>query len=148
MSGPALQPVVPAVAPAGIPPSTAMHLLDAVRHLRSAGGALLTQVSLHGQLASVEWAEEKTRLLKMLVVVLLGFSCLLCLMLFAGALVLVLGWNTAYRLQAVAGLIAFFALGTALAWRRFQALSALSSQSFVATREELAADMALIRSKL
>ena len=68
------------------PDSTAINALDAIRTLRSAGGALLDQVALHGQLAQVEWGEEKNRLLKMLVGALLGFACLLCVMLSLGAL--------------------------------------------------------------
>ena len=123
MTGPLFQSAVPAPVRAGMQPSSAMQMLDAVRHLRSAGGALLTQVSLHGQLASVEWEEEKTRLLKMLVVLLLGFACLLCFMLFTSALVLAFTWATAYRIPAVLGLIAIHALGCGLAWQRFQALS-------------------------
>ena len=60
------------------PDSAAINPLDVIRILRSAGGSLFTQVALYGQLARVEWAEEKNRLLKMLVVALLGFASLLC----------------------------------------------------------------------
>jgi len=130
------------------PDSAAINPLDVIRILRSAGGSLFTQVALYGQLARVEWAEEKNRLLKMLVVALLGFASLLCVMLFVGALVLTFSWDTTYRIPAVLALIAVYGLGTALAWRRFQALSAFSSQAFAATREELAADLALLKGKL
>ncbi len=133
--------------PAVIPSATTINPLEVIRILRSAGGALLAQANLHGQLARVEWAEEKNRLLKMHLVTLLGFACLLCVMLFTGALVLAFSWETAYRIPAVAALIALYGLGVGIAWRRFQALSALSSQSFAATREEFAADMALLKSR-
>jgi uncharacterized membrane protein YqjE len=103
---------------------------------------------LHGQLAQVEWGEEKNRLLKMLVGALLGFACLLCVMLSLGALTLALCWETVYRIPVAAVLVALYGLGTGFAWRRFVALSALSGQSFAATRLELAADLALLRSKL
>lgn len=122
--------------------------LNVIHVLRSAGGALFTQATLHGQLAQVEWAEEKSRLLKMHMVTLLGFACLLCVMLLAGILVLSLSWETAYRIPSVIGLIAFYGLGIAIAWNRFQALSELGGRSFAATREELAADIALLKSKL
>jgi uncharacterized membrane protein YqjE len=125
-----------------------LNPLDVIRILRSAGGALFAQAALHGKLAGVEWAQEKRRLLKMLLVTLLGFASLLCVMLFVGVLVLALSWETAYRIPAVIALIAIYALATGTAWRRFQALSALSEQSFAATREELAADIALLKSKL
>ena len=128
--------------------STAINPLEVIRLLFSAGSALLAQGALHGQLARIEWAEQKGRLSKMLVVSLLGFASLLCFMLFVGALALAFSWDTEYWIPAVLALITFYGLGTALAWRRFSAMSALSSQAFAATREELAADLALLRSKL
>ncbi len=128
--------------------STTINALGAIRVLHSAGGALFDQVALHGQLAQVEWREEKSRLLKMLASALLGFAGLLCVMLSAGALALVLCWETRYRIPAAAALLALYGLATAFAWRRFTALSALGDRSFAATRVELAADLALLRSKL
>lgn len=122
--------------------------LDVVRILRSAGSALFTQVTLHGQLARVEWAAEKTRLLRMLVIGLLGFAGLLCVMLAAGALVLAFSWDTPYRIAAAIALLAAYGLVVGFAWIRLRALSAQSSQTFAATREELAADIALLKSNL
>lgn len=130
------------------PDSTAIDLMNAIRILRSAGGTLFAQAALYGQLARVEWAEEKSRLVKMLVIALLGFACLLCAMLFTGALVLACSWETAYRIPAVMALIAAYGIGTSIAWHRLQILSALGDQAFAATREELAADIELIKSKL
>ncbi len=123
-----------------------MKPFDAIRILNSAGGALFAQARLHGQLARVEWQEEKIRLLKMLVAVLLGFVGLLCFLLFAGMAVLAFSWDSAYRIPVAVILVAVYALGTALAWRWFKGLSA--RVAFAATREELAADLALIRSTL
>jgi uncharacterized membrane protein YqjE len=130
------------------PDSTPIKALGAIRILRSAGGALLDQLALHAQLAQVEWGEEKTRLLKMLVGAALGFACILCVMLFLGALVMALCWETAYRLPAAAALAALYGLGAGLAWRRLAVLSRHSSESFAASRAELAADLALLRSRL
>lgn len=130
------------------PDSNAFNPLDAIRLLRSAGGALFAQATLHGQLARVEWAEEKTRLMNMAVAALAGFAFLLCFLLFAGALVIAFSWETQYRIIAVAILVVIYALAAFIAWRRFRALSALSDQAFAATREEIAADIALIKSKL
>lgn len=123
----------------------AIDPLGALRILRSAGGDLLTQASLYAQLARVEWEEEKRRLQKMLLASLFGFACLLCLMLFVGALVMVLVWDTGYRVPAVLAMMALYGIGLAVAWRSLQRLSALSSAAFAATREELAADIALLR---
>ena len=135
--------------PRGTPGAAAgINPLDAIRILRSAGGALFVQALLHGQLARIEWEEEKNRLLKMLAVTLLGFACLLCVLLFTGALVVATTWETAYRIPAVAGLVLLYAFGTAAAWRRFQTLSALGAQVFAASSEELAADAALLKTSL
>lgn len=127
---------------------TDFNPLDAIRIVRSAGGALLTQASLHAQLAQVEWAEEKRRVLTMYWVAQLGLAGLLCVLLFAGVLVLAIGWQTPYRVPSVVVLIAAYAAATALAWRRFQALAAQGDRSFAATRAEIAADLALLKSKL
>ena len=128
--------------------STTINLLNAIRTLRSAGGALFAQAALLGQLAQVEWAEEKARLLTMMIFALLGFAALLCLMIFAGGLMLACTWETAYRLPAAIILIAAYGLLTGLAWRRLQALAAVGGQAFNATRAEFAADMALLKGKL
>ena len=95
------------------PENPSIGPLDVIRLLRSAGAALFTQASLHGQLARVEWAEAKTRLLGV-------------------------AW----------GLVAAYGLIVAFAWHRLRTLSARSSQAFAATREELAADLALLKERL
>lgn len=134
---------------ASAPPASAESIaLEVLRILRCAGGALITQTGLHAQLARVEWAEEKIRLLHMLLVTLLGFACVLCCLLLAGAVLLALYWDTTYRVEVALLLLALYALGALLAWRRLRRLSQRSSQAFAATREELAADIDLIRSRL
>jgi uncharacterized membrane protein YqjE len=128
--------------------STTINPLDALRIVRSAGKAIFAQAALHGQLARVEWAQERSRLATMLVVALLGFSAVLCVMLFTGVLVVAFSWDSAYRIPAAIAVVLVYLLGIVIAWRRLQALSALGDQAFAATREELAADIALIKSKL
>lgn len=130
---------LPTTVSAGVDP------LDVVRIVRLAGGALFDQARLHGQLAGIEWQENKNRLLKMVAAALLGFACLLCALLFAGGLALAATWETAYRVPALAALVITFSCGAFAAWHRFQAWSALADQSFAASREELAADAALLR---
>lgn len=122
-----------------------MGPLDAARTLQAAGAALLTQAQLHGQLVDIEWQEEKHRLLRMLAITLLGFGCLLCTLLFAGGLALAATWETPYRVPTLAALVILFGSGTVAAWRRLQAQAALGRQSFAASREELAADIALLK---
>ena len=126
----------------------AVNPLDVLRLLRSAGGALLAQAALHGQLARVEWEVEKQRLLKLCCASLLAFACLLCVMLFLGVAVLACSWETPYRFHAVAALIAVYGIGVCVVLRYIQKLLALGDQAFAATRAELAADVALIKSSL
>jgi uncharacterized membrane protein YqjE len=114
--------------------------VDLVRFLHSAGGVIGAQALQYTQLLRVEWAEEKNRLLHMLVLAMLGFSCLLCLFLLSSALVVLFSWNTAYRIHALATLFIIYGMGIYVAYWRFSILSARSNQAFSATREELAAD--------
>lgn len=122
--------------------------MNAIRKLRSAGDALSAQLVLHGQLMKVEWAEEKSRLSKLLVNGLLGFTFFLCANIAVGVLLLALGWQTGYLIPMAIALIVLYAVGTWLVWRKLRALLALSVNAFAASRAELAADIAMIRSKL
>ena len=131
--------------PAGAGESRHLDPLDVLRILQSAGGALFVQMLLHGQLAAIEWEQEKGRLLKMLLILLLGFACLICAMLFTGALVLATAWETAYRIPAIGGLVVVAALGVAATWRRFRVLSATGGKVFAASLKEFAADAALLK---
>jgi uncharacterized membrane protein YqjE len=128
--------------------SESIKPLDTIRILQTAGGALLDQLVLHGKLAQLEWVQEKTRLVQMLGTALVGYTFLSCALFFAGVLALACCWDTGYRIPAAATLAVLFALGTVVSWRRFRALSALSAQSFAGTREELAADLVLLRTRL
>lgn len=135
------------------PPSSAgskknFNPISFVRLMRSAGGALFAQAALHSQLASVEWAEEKTRLTNMAIAGLSGFVFLLCFMIFISVLVMAFTWETQYRIASVAVMTAIYAVGAFFAFQRFIKLAALSSQAFAATRKEIAADIALIKSRL
>jgi uncharacterized membrane protein YqjE len=126
---------------------TLTNSLDVIRLLRSTGGPLVAQLGLYGKLACAEWAREKDRLLKMLILILAGFACGLCMLIFIGALVLACSWETPYRLHVALVVIIVYGFGLAIAWYRFQALSSLSSQAFAATREEISADIALLKSR-
>ncbi|MBA3582019.1 MAG: phage holin family protein [Gammaproteobacteria bacterium] len=128
--------------------SRGVNPLDAIRILRSAGGALIGQISLYGQLAEVEWAEEKERLFKMGLILLGGLACLLCAMLFVGVVVLMLSWNTEYRLIAGVSLIFVYLAGLGVAYKYFNSCLKRSVRAFSATREEIAADIEMLRSKV
>jgi uncharacterized membrane protein YqjE len=122
--------------------------LDALNLLRSAGGALATQAALYGELVRVEWTEEKLRLQKMVGMALLMLVCLGCLLLALGGLALAFAWDTPLRIPVAVAVVVAYGLGLLLAWQRFQALAAQGVHSFAGTREELAADIALLRSQL
>ena len=126
----------------------AINTPSAMNTLRPVCGVLLARAALYGQLLGIEWAEQKIRLSKMLAITLLGFSCLLCVLLFSGVLVMALNWESAYKVQIGSALIAVYGLGVVVACYRFSALAASSTQAFMATRAEFAADIALLKSKL
>jgi uncharacterized membrane protein YqjE len=128
--------------------SATIHPLEALRLLRVAGKTLLSQAGLHVELLRIEWTEEKLRLQRMLAVGLIGFACLLCVMLSVGGIALAISWNTPYRIVAILLVMAAYVIGAAIAWNRLRSLGAQSSTAFAATRAELAADLTLIRSKL
>ncbi len=119
---------------------------ESLRILRVAGSALLVQASLHAQLAHLEWTEEKRRLLRLLIITLLGFAALLCLVMGTTALLLAVAWDTAFRIPVALALTGTYGLAAGLAWRRFKRLIRLGEDSFSATRQELSADLALLRS--
>jgi uncharacterized membrane protein YqjE len=126
----------------------AINPLELVAALRSAGKPLFAQLALHGQLVRIELAEERNRLLKMAVATLVCFIGLLCTLILAGVVALAFAWDTPYRIPAAIAVVGVFVLVTGLALWRLRVLSALGSQSFAATREEIAADLALLRSRM
>ncbi len=139
----------------GVPPgvvesaaATAFHPLRTLRVLGAAGGALFSQASLHSELAQVEWQEEKSRLLRLATAAALGYAALLCLLLFVGVLVLALTWDTLYRVPAVMAVIVVYAICAGIAWHRLQHLAAQGQLAFAASREELAADLEMLKGRL
>lgn len=126
----------------------ALNPLQLLGVLRSASGALLAQASMHAELAQIEWEVEKQRLSQMIIFTLVGFACFLCLIFFLGIFVLVIAWDTQYRIPAFGALLLLY-LG-ALVWAGFKlkTLAALGEKSFAGTRAEIAADIDLIKSAL
>ena len=125
-----------------------ISLLAMWRLFRSAGKALFSQAELHGQLAQVEWQEEKNRLSQMLLVLLLGFACLICGMMVISGVLLVMSWTTPYREAVTFSVIGFFLITVVISWFRFRALASRSSQGFSATRKELSANIAMVKEYL
>ena len=122
--------------------------MEIIQRLRALAKIVFAQLELHGKLAQVEWAEEKNRLQQLFIVAVVGFACLLCALLFAGFFVVALSWATEYRLITIAAMFTFYGAGLGLCVYKLNQLSARGSATFAATREEVAADLALVRSQL
>jgi uncharacterized membrane protein YqjE len=119
--------------------------LDIIQRLRSITKAVLMHLELHGQLARIEWKEEKIRLQQLLNMMLLGFACLISCLIAISILIVALTWATEYRIIAIVTLIIVYAVGLLLCGYRVNQLTARSSASFAATRAEISDDIALIR---
>ncbi len=125
-----------------------VNAMRVLRLLRSASAAVFAQANLHSRLAGIEWAQEKRRLAWMLIALLFAMACLLCLLLVGGAVLLLAFWDSTHRASAIIALLAIYGLGALLAGWLITVLSRQGGQAFAATREEIAADIAMIRSKL
>lgn len=119
-----------------------------VQQLRAVASTLYAHSDLYLQLVLIEWAEEKNRLLKLLITLVAGFAFMCCSLISLGVLVLVLSWETAYRVPAAVGLLVFYTVGAVVAYFRVRVYSGRSVKAFADTRREVSADIALIRSKL
>lgn len=122
-------------------------MLDMIRS-GMAGDIVLKQVMLHGQLAQLEWAEEKLRLFKMFLAILLGFTFLVSALCVFSALIVVLSWETPYRLPALISMIILYGFGSGITWNYYQNLSAQGKQAFSASRKEFFLDTELLKRAL
>lgn len=128
--------------------SDSFNMLGALQLLRSASEPLIEQLKLYPQLFNLEWAEEKKRLSGLFITSLVGYGCFLCLLFFIGMLVLVLSWHSQFFIMSLIILCAVYGFGAYLAWRRVMKLIKCPDSLFASTRKELAADMAMILSKI
>ena len=129
-------------------PGLEFNPLGALRLLRSAGGALFAQAALHSQLARVEWAEEKIRLTRIAIAAIVALISTICLLLLGSFVVLALSWNTPFQIHVIVGVLVVYLVAILLSIRALMRQIALGALSFAATREEIAADLALLKAKL
>jgi uncharacterized membrane protein YqjE len=122
--------------------------LAALGFLRTAGGSIVGQLALYGELAAVEWAIEKARLVNVVAMSLLAFACGFCVLLMTGALALALTWNTPYRLMAALIILGAYFLATLAALYRLRLAAIQGGQSFAQTRAQMAADIAQLKDAL
>lgn len=122
--------------------------MDSLRTLRSLSGAVSSQAGLYVQLAQLEWEQERERLVAMFLMLVIALLACWFLLLIGSALVLIAAWQTEYRLTAVYGLLGcYFAAAVFSLWR-LKRLLAQGKHSFSSLREELAADIAVIKREL
>ncbi|WP_052830340.1 phage holin family protein [Gynuella sunshinyii] len=125
-----------------------INILNILRLFRSSSQAILAQANLHQRLIKLEWEEEKKRLSRLFIIYLFGFACLICLIFFLGFLVVALSWDTQYRTESILILCCMYGLGVYFSWKIFSRLVKAPEGFFSNTREELAADFSMIKSKL
>lgn len=116
--------------------------------LKEGADALLAQGTLHMQLLQVEWALEKLRYRRILCLLLIGVPMLICGLLGAGLLVMLLSWDTPFKIAAACLLVLGYSTGALLAFYRLQKETASGISAFADSRREVAADIALLRDKL
>ncbi len=107
--------------------------------LASLVGSVRTRI----ELASVEYAEERSRLGQQLALLIAGLGCLLFAVLFVALGVVAWYWDT-HRFAAIIGVIVVFAgAGAALFWWRSE-VSRSAPSPFVASLAELEKDRAAL----
>ena len=124
-----------------------MSIYGSKTGLGSALDTILSQTVLHGQLVWIELTEEKDRIFLQLAVMLLGFILLFCSLLSISALLMILSWETDWRIFTILALSAFYLVGALLALQQFRRVKALGEFAFADTRRELNTDVALMRSR-
>jgi len=105
--------------------------------------ALLGLLRTRLELATIEYTEERDRLVRQFALIVGAVGCGLFALLFAAGAVVAVFWDT-YRLAAIIGVAIFFALAAALMiWRR-QEIASTSPLPFAATVSELEKDRAAL----
>lgn len=102
-------------------------------------GAVLGLLRTRGELAAVEYAEERTRVGRQFTLLIAGVACLMFAVVFAAAAVIVYFWDT-HRFAAIIGVILAFAVaGIAMLWRRAE-ISHTAPIPFTASLAEIDKD--------
>src|SRR4030095_8635310 len=95
------------------------------------------------ELVAVEYTEERDRIARQLMLLLVGLGCLLFALFFVSFAIIAYYWDT-YRIPAILGVAAFFVvIGAGLLWRRAE-VSSTSPVPFGASVAEIEKDRAAI----
>lgn len=100
------------------------------------------------ELLSIEWAEEKQRLRRLLVLAVAAAALTVVLFIVLSAAVLVQFWDTPWRLCAAWGVAAAWALAWAWVLIALMRVARQSQQAFALTRRELGRDWADLKEGL
>lgn len=122
--------------------------MDPLQRIQAFAKLLLMQLELYGQLANVEWQEEKRHLQQLATIIMLGVVFFAAFLFGAGIFLVTLVWDTDYRLFAIAALVGTYGLGAAVCSYWVRKKMAGSYKSFSAIRAEIISDIELIRSQL
>lgn len=125
-----------------------VELIDAVRIARSAGSLLLDHAVLTAELAGSDWEAEKLRLKRLLFSTLLYVVFISLALLQFGALMVVVAWDTPYRIHAAAAVLLLWLVCIGLIRRRVQRIAADGEGRFAASRAELGKTVDILRRHL
>ena len=105
--------------------------------------AMLGLLRTRLELVAVEYTEERDRIARQVVLLLVGLGCMLFALFFAAFAVIAYYWDT-HRIVAILAVAGFFVvIGAALLWRRAD-VSATSPVPFAASVAEFEKDRAAI----
>lgn len=107
-------------------------------------GLIFDLVSLHGQLAHVEFTQEQLRIEQKLVARLVALACGFVAFLLVNGVLLAAAWDSPYRILAALALPSLNGLMAVFAWRRYRTLDRIPDPGFAVSRRELKADLTLL----
>ena len=117
-------------------------LLDSLKTL---GRVAVDMLHTRLDLLATELAEEQGRIIELLLVGAVALLCLFLATVFAAFFIVVMFWDTPYRLVVPGVIAAALAVVAAVCWAAFQRRVRSKSKLFSATLEELGADIKRLR---
>lgn len=123
-------------------------VMNVLRALNSVKNTVEAQSGLYSQLFQLEWEEQRRRYNRILLLLAIAFFSFGCFMVFAGVFFLVLIWDHELRNWYIGGMLCVYALVAIIAIMRIKSLQASWGRPFAAVRDELKADLDVIKSRL
>lgn len=114
---------------------------------RGVAGSVLTLLQKRGELAALEFQEQRHRLLDQLIRLAVAVVLALMMLITGTFLVVALTWDTAARFWVLCGLTLAYGGGALACWRQVRRIQAESPPPFAATLEEFKKDRAWFQDK-